>query len=99
MVLNQSLKLVRTSLNVLLSRDFYNYLSLYAPITLNECDAWFHLNAACQSRCEERETSEHYKFSIVGFNLYTAMKPAYKPIGLTARPIQDCYEWRNKMPI
>ena len=45
------LKLVCTPLNVLL-RGFYNSLSLSlslslsAPITSDECHAWFHLNTA-----------------------------------------------------
>ena len=41
---------MRTPLNVSLRGHFWTYislsLSLYAPITSDECHAWFHLNAA-----------------------------------------------------
>ena len=51
------LKLVRTPLNVLLLGHFLKYLSLslYAPITSDECHAWFHLNAASPA---ERNTEQ-----------------------------------------
>ena len=40
------LKLVRTPLNVFFTAFKSIFLSLYAPITSDECHAWFHLNAA-----------------------------------------------------
>ena len=40
------LKLVRTPLNVYFTAFKSIFLSLYAPITSDECHAWFHLNAA-----------------------------------------------------
>ena len=41
-----SLKLVRTPLNVYFTAFKSIFLSVYAPITSDECHAWFHLNAA-----------------------------------------------------
>ena len=41
-----SLKLVRTLWNVYFAAFKSIFLSLYAPITSDECHAWFHLNAA-----------------------------------------------------
>ena len=40
------LKLVRTPLKFYFTAFKIIFLSLYAPITLDECHAWFHLNAA-----------------------------------------------------
>ena len=40
------LKLVRTPLNVYFTAFKSIFLSLFAPITSDECHAWFHLNAA-----------------------------------------------------
>ena len=40
------LKLVHTPLNVYFTAFKIIFLSLYAPITSDECHAWFHLNAA-----------------------------------------------------
>ena len=40
------LKLVRTPFNVYFMTFKSIFLSLYAPITSDECHAWFHLNAA-----------------------------------------------------
>ena len=40
------LKLVRNPLNVYFTAFKRIFLSLYAPITSDECHAWFHLNAA-----------------------------------------------------
>ena len=40
------LKLVRTLLNVYFTAFKSIFLSLYAPITLDECHVWFHLKAA-----------------------------------------------------
>ena len=55
--MDNNLKLVRTPLNVLLRSLFKTYitLSLYAPITSDECYAWFHLNAASPA---ERNTDK-----------------------------------------
>ena len=39
------LKLVRTPLNVYFTAFKSIFLSLYAPITSDECLDWFHLNA------------------------------------------------------
>ena len=50
-------KLVRTSLNVLLRRHSCNYLSLYAPITSDECHPWFHLNAAIPAAMNTEQVS------------------------------------------
>ena len=44
--LSRFLKLVRTPLNVYFTAFKSIFLSLYAPITLDEYHAWFHLNAA-----------------------------------------------------
>ena len=45
----RALKLVRTPLNVYFTVFKSIFLSLYAPITSEECHAWFHLNAASQA--------------------------------------------------
>ena len=50
-----TLKLVRTPLNVLLHGHFKKYISLYAPITSEEYHAWFYLNAASPA---ERNTEQ-----------------------------------------
>ena len=44
-----ALKLVRTPLNVYFTAFKSIFLSLYAPITSDECHAWFHSNAASPS--------------------------------------------------
>ena len=50
-VIRFTLKVVRTPLNVLLRGHFQNiFLYLYAPITSDECHAWFHLNSASPAK-------------------------------------------------
>ena len=63
------LKLVRTPLNIYFTAFESIFLSLYEPITSDECHAWFHLNAVSPATFQERGTSEHYKkfLSMVGF--------------------------------
>ena len=72
------LKLVRTPLNVYFTAFKSIFLSLFAPITSDECHAWFFERG--QSSCEERGTSEHYKkiLSTVGFEpqTHTSIFPA-----------------------
>ena len=63
-------KLVRTHLNVLLLRHFIsNVLTIYAPITSDECHAWFHLNAVSPAgrNTEQVNITKKivYSFSIV----------------------------------
>ena len=48
-VIPSCLKRVRTPLNVYFTAFKSIFLSLYAPITSDECHAWFHLNAASPS--------------------------------------------------
>ena len=55
------LKLVRTNIDVLLHRYWYNDLSPYATIISDECHAWFHLNSASQAgrNTEKLKITQH----------------------------------------
>ena len=69
--------------------------SLYAPITSDECHAWFHLNAASPA---ERNTEQvNIKKKLVHGRiriLNMARPPDYKLTVFTTRPMLR-YEWRN----
>ena len=63
-----TLKLVRTPLNVYFTAFKSIFLSLYAPITSDECHAWFHLNAASPAVRNVEQVNITQKFlSTVGF--------------------------------
>ena len=81
------LKLVRTPLKVLLRGHFLNYLSIYTPITSDECHAWFHLNASSSAARNMEQVNITKK--IVHGKIRTtssARPPDYKPIVITTRP-------------
>ena len=91
-----SLKLVRTPLNVLLRGHFEQlFLSLYAPITSDECHAWFHMNAASPA---ERNTEQVITTKNLVHGRFRTPKTArptdYKSTAFTTQPLQR-YEWRN----
>ena len=82
----------------------YISFSLYAPISLDECHAWFHLQAAGQGvRSTEQATIIKWKqiLSIVGFE----PTPGRVSILLVHHHNQIprsrlyCYEWGNWMPV
>ena len=93
------LKLVRTPLHVLLRGHFLKYLSLlslYAPITSDECHTWFHLNAArpAERNTEQVNNTKH----LIPCRIRTpntVWPPGYKSTVFTTRPILKRYEWRN----
>ena len=76
------LKLVRTPLNVLLRGYFLYYLSFYAPITSDECHAWFHLNADSPAA---RNTEQVNLTKIVHGRIRT---PTRHGLQLTSQPSQ-----------
>ena len=59
---------MRTPLNVYFTAFKSIFLSLYAPITSDECRAWFHLNAASPAVRNVEQVNIKKKFlSTVGF--------------------------------
>ena len=96
-IYSKYLKLVRTPLNVLLPGHFLKTsFSLYAPITSDECHAWFHLNAA-NSAEGNTEQVNITKYLVHGriWTPKTARTPDYKSTVFTTRPILQRYDWRN----
>ena len=64
----QSYNVVRTPLNVYFTAFKGIFLSLYAPITSDECHAWFHLNAASPAARNAEQANITKKFLYtVGF--------------------------------
>ena len=84
-----------THLNVLLRRDFLKpSYSLYAPITLDECHTWLHLNSQAVRNTEQVNIKKNILL-IVGFEPSRRKETSLQNPVLTARPILDCYKWRN----
>ena len=78
------------------SRPLLKYLSLYAPITSDECHSWLHLNAANPT---ERKTEQvNITNNLVHGRIRPpkmARPPDYKSTVFTTRPIFQRYECSN----
>ena len=65
------------------------FLSLYAPITLDECHAWFHLNTARNT--EQLNITKNLAHGRI-WTTNTARPPDYESTVFTSRPQLAWYE-------
>ena len=74
------LKLVRTIFKI-----------IFLSLTSDECQAWFHLNAASSAarNTEQVNITNNLEMVKVGFEQPHRKEPAYKSIVLTARPMNE----------